>query len=123
MDLLRNEKVIEQSSLVKEPFYIAQGNEKKIFEAAYRKQLPVLLKGPTGCGKSRFVEHMAFTLQQPVTTISRDRDTGDIRAAKKDFSTKKGFLITIPCHEDLTANDLVGRFFLTLNEGDRKSVV
>ena len=119
MDLLINEKVIEQSSLTQEPFYLPQGNEKKIFEAAYKKQLPVLLKGPTGCGKSRFVEHMAYKLQQAVTKISQNRETGDIQAAVKDFSKNNGFLITIPCHEDLTANDLVGRFFLTLNEGAR----
>ena len=119
MDLLVNEKVIEQSSLVHEPFYLPQGNEKKIFEAAYKKQLPILLKGPTGCGKSRFVEHMAFKLQQTITKLSQNKQNGDIQAAVKDFSNKQGFLITIPCHEDLTANDLVGRFFLTLNEGAR----
>lgn len=117
MDLLKNEKVIEQSSLLREPFYIPQGNEKKIFEAAYKNQLPVLLKGPTGCGKSRFVEHMAFTLQQAVTKISQDKETGTIQAATKNYQTNKSFLITIPCHEDLTANDLVGRFFLTMDEG------
>lgn len=119
MELLRNEKVIEQSALLQEPFYLPQGNEKKVFEAAYNKQLPVLLKGPTGCGKSRFVEHMAYKLQQTVTSIRQNKESGDIQAATKDFQNKKGFLITIPCHEDLTANDLVGRFFLTINEGAR----
>ena len=68
------------------PYYEPQGNEVAIFEAAYRKRLPVMLKGPTGCGKTRFLEHMAFTLKRPLVTVS--------------------------CHEDLTSSDLVGRFLL-----------
>ena len=72
------------------PHYIAVGNEEVLFTAAHRQQLPVLLKGPTGVGKSRFVEHMAAQLQCP--------------------------LITVACHEDLTAADLVGRFILKGNE-------
>ncbi len=68
------------------PYYEPQGNEVAIFEAAYRKRLPVMLKGPTGCGKTRFLEHMAFTLARPLVTVS--------------------------CHEDLTSSDLVGRFLL-----------
>ena len=68
------------------PYYEPQGNEAAIFEAAYRKRLPVMLKGPTGCGKTRFLEHMAFTLKRPLVTVS--------------------------CHEDLTSSDLVGRFLL-----------
>jgi nitric oxide reductase NorQ protein len=68
------------------PYYEPQGNEVAIFEAAYRKRLPVMLKGPTGCGKTRFLEHMAFTLERPLVTVS--------------------------CHEDLTSSDLVGRFLL-----------
>jgi len=68
------------------PYYEPQGNEVAIFEAAYRKRLPVMLKGPTGCGKTRFLEHMAFTLKRPLVTAS--------------------------CHEDLTSSDLVGRFLL-----------
>lgn len=72
------------------PHYIAVGNEEVLFTAAHRQQLPVLLKGPTGVGKSRFVEHMAAQLQRP--------------------------LITVACHEDLTAADLVGRFILKGNE-------
>jgi nitric oxide reductase NorQ protein len=66
--------------------YIATGDEKLIFAAAWRNGLPVLLKGPTGCGKTRFVQTMAEELQRP--------------------------LITVACHEDLTAGDLVGRFLL-----------
>lgn len=66
------------------PFYLASGDECALFEQAYRGCMPVLLKGPTGCGKTRFVEHMAHRLGRP--------------------------LITVACHEDLTASDLVGRF-------------
>jgi nitric oxide reductase NorQ protein len=70
----------------KAPYYEPQGNEVAIFEAAYKKRLPVMLKGPTGCGKTRFLEHMAFQLKRPLVTVS--------------------------CHEDLTSSDLVGRFLL-----------
>ena len=69
-----------------EPFYVPVGGEVQLFESAYRGAIPVLLKGPTGCGKTRFVAHMAWRLQRP--------------------------LITVACHEDLTASDLVGRFLL-----------
>jgi len=62
------------------------GDEIAVFEAAYRNRLPVLLKGPTGCGKTRFMEHMAWRLRRP--------------------------LITVSCHDDLTASDLVGRFLV-----------
>src|SRR3954469_23426685 len=68
------------------PYYEPQGNEVAIFEAAYRKRLPVMLKGPTGCGKTRFLEHMAFQLKRALVTVS--------------------------CHEDLTSSDLVWRFLL-----------
>src|SRR6187401_2808812 len=68
------------------PYYEPQGNEIAIFEAAYKKKLPVMLKGPTGCGKTRFLEHMEFQLKTPLVTVS--------------------------CHEDLTSSDLVGRFLL-----------
>jgi len=68
------------------PFYLPQGNEVEVFRAAYAKRLPVMLKGPTGCGKTRFLEHMAHVLGQPLVTVS--------------------------CHEDLTSSDLVGRFLL-----------
>ncbi len=68
------------------PFYQPQGNEIALFEAAYAARLPVMVKGPTGCGKSRFIEHMAHRLGKP--------------------------LITVACNEDMTASDLVGRFLL-----------
>jgi len=68
------------------PFYLPQGDECEIFAAAYENRLPVLLKGPTGCGKTRFVAHMAAELGRP--------------------------LYTVACHDDLTAADLIGRYLL-----------
>jgi nitric oxide reductase NorQ protein len=76
----------EQYFITEEPYYEPVGQEIAVFEAAYRNGLPVLLKGPTGCGKTRFMEHMAWRLQRP--------------------------LITVSCHDDLTASDLVGRFLV-----------
>ncbi len=76
----------ETNYIEEEPYYEAVGNEILVFETAYRNQLPVLLKGPTGCGKTRFMEHMAWRLKRP--------------------------LITVSCHDDLTASDLVGRFLV-----------
>ncbi len=73
-----------------EPFYLDTGDEIRIFEAAASARLPVMLKGPTGCGKTRFVEHMAFRLKRP--------------------------LITVACHEDLFASDLIGRYLLKNDE-------
>ena len=77
---------IEQYRIIKEPFYQAQGDEIALYEATYEERLPVMIKGPTGCGKSRFVEHMAWKLNRP--------------------------LITVACNEDMTASDLVGRYLL-----------
>ena len=77
---------IEDYVVREEPFYLPVGNEVEIFETACSLKLPVMLKGPTGCGKTRFLEHMAWKLKRP--------------------------LITIACHEDLTASDLVGRYLL-----------
>ncbi|RKZ88273.1 MAG: AAA family ATPase [Candidatus Parabeggiatoa sp. nov. 1] len=76
----------EQYRIKEEPYYRTLGDEVSLYEAAYAARMPVMLKGPTGCGKTRFVEYMAWKLQKP--------------------------LITIACHEDLTASDLVGRFLL-----------
>jgi nitric oxide reductase NorQ protein len=70
----------------REPFYLPIGREVDLFEAAYRHRLPVMLKGPTGCGKTRFVRFMAWRLQRP--------------------------LVTVACHDDLSANDLTGRFLV-----------
>ena len=69
-----------------EPYYRAVADEIELYEAAYSVRMPMMLKGPTGCGKTRFVEYMAWRLQKP--------------------------LITVACNEDMTASDLVGRFLL-----------
>ena len=68
------------------PAYVPSGNECTLFEHAWRRRLPVLLKGPTGCGKTRFVAHMAARLALPLHTVA--------------------------CHDDLTAADLTGRYLL-----------
>src|SRR5260370_22951301 len=83
------EQAIEKYVIPGEPYYLPVGREVELFEAAYYARLPGMLKGPTGCGKTRFVEYMAWRLGRP--------------------------LITVACHEDLSATDLVGRFLL---EGD-----
>ncbi|HEB81992.1 MAG TPA: CbbQ/NirQ/NorQ/GpvN family protein [Gammaproteobacteria bacterium] len=80
----------EEYFIEDEPYYQPIADEIAIFEAAYRQSLPVLLKGPTGCGKTRFMEHMAWRLKRP--------------------------LITVSCHDDLTASDLVGRFLISGGE-------
>lgn len=80
---------IEQYKITEEPFYGATGDEIALYEAAYEARLPVMIKGPTGCGKSRFIEHMAWKLGKP--------------------------LITVACNEDMTASDLVGRYLLDAN--------
>lgn len=77
---------IEDYHLQDEPYYLPLGPEVEVFLQAWELKLPVMLKGPTGCGKTRFLEHMAYKLGRP--------------------------LVTIACHEDLTASDLVGRYLL-----------
>ena len=69
-----------------EPFYLPCGDEVAVFAACHARRLPVMLKGPTGCGKTRFVEHMAWQLGRP--------------------------LVTVACHDDLSASDLVGRYLV-----------
>ena len=80
---------LDDYRITTEPYYRPVGREVEQFTAAYASRLPVMLKGPTGCGKSRFIGYMAWKLGRP--------------------------LITVSCHEDMTASDLVGRFLL---EGD-----
>ena len=80
----------EQYRVADEPYYLAQGSEVALFEEASRQRIPVLLKGPTGCGKTRFVSYMAWKLGRP--------------------------LITVACHEDLSASDLVGRYLFVDGE-------
>lgn len=77
---------IDSYRLTDEPFYRAGGDEVALFAHAYAHRLPVILKGPTGCGKTRFIEHMAWKLKRP--------------------------LITVACNEDMTASDLIGRYLL-----------
>ncbi|HJX17115.1 MAG TPA: CbbQ/NirQ/NorQ/GpvN family protein [Acidiferrobacterales bacterium] len=77
---------VSQYLVTQEPYYRPVSNEVELYEAAYSVRMPVMLKGPTGCGKSRFVEHMAWKLKKP--------------------------LITVACNEDMTASDLVGRYLL-----------
>src|SRR5690606_24459709 len=81
---------VEDFRIAKEPYYLPLGNEVELFESAYHARLPVMLKGPTGCGKTRFVEHMSWRLERT--------------------------LVTVACHEDLTASDLVGKYTLRGDE-------
>jgi nitric oxide reductase NorQ protein len=75
---------------VEEPFYLPSGDEVAVFAACHAQGLPVMLKGPTGCGKTRFVEHMAWRLRRP--------------------------LVIVACHDDLSASDLVGRYLVRASE-------
>lgn len=79
-----------QHRIETEPYYLETANETVMFSTAFDARLPVMLKGPTGCGKTRFVEHMAWRLKRP--------------------------LITVACHEDLFASDLIGRYLLKNDE-------
>ncbi|MCB0220373.1 MAG: MoxR family ATPase [Chrysiogenetes bacterium] len=90
----RTEIDVIEHRIESEPYYLPIGREVERFEAAWRARLPVLLKGPTGCGKTRFVEHMAWRLMEA------RRAAGESQ------------LVTVACHEDLTASDLVGKYLL-----------
>ncbi|BAU56539.1 CbbQ/NirQ/NorQ/GpvN family protein [Halorhodospira halochloris] len=81
-----SEQDIEQYRVHEAPYYRPVGDELELYRAAYDARMPVMLKGPTGCGKSRFVEYMAYELGRP--------------------------LITVACNEDMTAADLIGRYLL-----------
>lgn len=81
---MKSQEIIQQFTIPEQPNYIPQGNEESIFQAAFQSRIPLIIKGPTGCGKTRFIESMAYQLKLP--------------------------LITVSCHEDLTASDLVGRY-------------
>jgi nitric oxide reductase NorQ protein len=87
---------VRHLSAAEAPYYLPISDEVEIFEAAYKARLPVLLKGPTGCGKTRFVEHMAHRL-----------------SVLEDGPSE---LITVACHEDLTGSDLVGRYLIQADE-------
>jgi len=96
----------EEYYITEEPFYLPVADEVELFEVAYSQQMPILLKGPTGTGKTRFVEYMCYRLGQPLTKITK----------KSEAATKSIPLMTIACHEDLTASDLVGRYLLQGDE-------
>ncbi|MEW5746108.1 MAG: CbbQ/NirQ/NorQ/GpvN family protein [Nitrospirota bacterium] len=81
---------IEEYLIEEEPYYLEVNGEKALFEAGYRNRIPVLLKGPTGCGKTRFMEYMAWQFKRPLVTVS--------------------------CHDDLTVSDLVGRYLIRGDE-------
>jgi nitric oxide reductase NorQ protein len=85
-DLASQAATIRQYLIAREPYYRAVGDEVRLYEAAYAVRMPIMLKGPTGCGKTRFVEYMAWRLGKP--------------------------LVTLACNEDMTASDLVGRYLL-----------
>ena len=106
------EYAIEEFLVRREPYYRAISDEMELFNAAYQEHIPVLLKGPTGCGKTRFVEYMAWRLGRPLTSMRR-KDQQELREGEVRVP-----LVTIACHEDLTASDLVGRYLLDA-EGTR----
>ncbi len=109
-----SEYAIEEFLVRAEPYYRAVGDEMELFAAAYQQHIPVLLKGPTGCGKTRFVEYMAWKLGRPLTVI-RDQEKGGTDAQEVQEVGEGEVrvpLVTIACHEDLTASDLVGRYLL-----------
>ena len=102
--------IIEEYHFTQEPYYVPVGDEAELFKAAYAQKIPVLFKGPTGCGKTRFVEYMSYHLGRPLTKVKRRTDAG--KDAKESPDGHAIPLVTIACHEDLTASDLVGRYLL-----------
>jgi nitric oxide reductase NorQ protein len=94
---------VEEYAVHDEPYYLPIHDEVQLFETAYAQRIPVLLKGPTGAGKTRFVEYMAYKLGRPMMKMSTR--TGEEAEHRMP-------LITVACHEDLTASDLVGRYLL-----------
>ncbi|MBU2550698.1 MAG: CbbQ/NirQ/NorQ/GpvN family protein [Proteobacteria bacterium] len=99
------ERFFEEHFFTEEPFYLPISDEMEIFRTAYSLRMPVLLKGPTGCGKTRFLEYMAYTLQ-------RER----LEAGLESMDSLTSPLITVACHEDLSASDLIGRYLLVGDE-------
>ncbi len=106
------EYAIEEFLVRSEPYYRTVGDELALFTGAYNQRIPVLLKGPTGCGKTRFVEYMAWKLGRPLAVV---RDKNQQPLGDREVRVP---LVTIACHEDLTASDLVGRYLLDA-EGTR----
>lgn len=83
-------ETLAQAPPADEPYYLPTGDEVSVFEHCHERKLPVLIKGPTGCGKTRFIEHMAWRLRRPLVTVS--------------------------CHDDLTSSDLTGRWIVRGDE-------
>lgn len=81
---------LDEHTIDTEPYYLPLGNEIEVAEAAYREGVPLLLKGPTGCGKTRFMQYLAWRLARPLVTVS--------------------------CHDDLSTSDLVGRYLIRAGE-------
>ena len=94
-------RAVEEFRLTAEPYYLPIGDEVALFEHAYREKIPVLLKGPTGSGKTRFVEYMSWRLHERTPEGTAEEGVP---------------LITVACHEDLTASDLVGRYLIEGSE-------
>lgn len=97
---------VEEYAAVTEPYYEPIGDEEQLFRAAFEQKVPVLLKGPTGCGKTRFVEYMAYQLGRPLTVMKGGEHAGS------EMGPSGLPIVTVACHEDLTASDLVGRYLL-----------
>jgi len=85
-----DQQPLDKHRILDEPYYVEQGNEIQLGLAAYRNRLPLLLKGPTGCGKTRFMQYLAWRVARP--------------------------LITVSCHDDLSTSDLVGRYLIKGSE-------
>ena len=85
-----NRETLAQAPPDEQPYYLPAADEVRVFEHCHQRKLPVLIKGPTGCGKTRFIEHMAWRLKRPLVTVS--------------------------CHDDLTSSDLTGRWIVRGDE-------
>ena len=109
---LFNQTIIEEYVLAEEPYYLPLGDEIEIFEAAYHQRVPVLLKGPTGTGKTRFVEHMSWRLGEELTIAKPAPKPASKVDASANGNPASLPLVTVACHEDLTASDLIGRYLL-----------
>ncbi len=110
---------VEQYVVRDEPFYLPASDEVEVFTAAFKQRIPVLLKGATGTGKTRFVEYMAWKLGQSLTVVAPQQEQRAVAETSMAGPPGGGVpLVTISCHEDLTASDLVGRFLLDA-EGTR----
>ncbi len=81
---------LDERRILEEPYYLRTGQEVEVAEAAYRQGMPLLLKGPTGCGKTRFMQYLAWRFKRPLVTVS--------------------------CHDDLSTSDLVGRYLIRAGE-------